>query len=378
VELIPISRPSLGPEELAAVQSVLESGWLGLGAVTAQFENELMRFIDSSGGTSAVAVNTGTTAMHLALEAVGIQEGDEVVLPALTFVATVQVVTALGATPVFCDVQEDTMNLDFLDLDRCFSPRTRAVIPVHFRGQACDMESILKACKERNVRVIEDAAHAFGSRYKDQKIGAFGDISCFSFDPIKNITCGEGGAITTRDQELSDRLKRKRILGINKDTWSRHHQGESWIYDVGEQGFRYHMPNMNAAIGLVQLRKFTALQSRKNQIAQIYDEAFRSLPGFKILPTNYQETALFNYVIRVHDQKRESLMNFLKERGIDSGVNYIPVHHFTFFKCFAQRPLPNTDLLYDQVLTLPLFAGMTDTEIEKVVDAVKQWTRTRL
>lgn len=374
MKLMPFSRPSIGTKELAAVQSVFESGWLGFGELTVQFENELMRFLDPSCHTSVVAVNTGTTALHLALEAVGIRSGDEVILPALTFVAPAQVVTALGATPVFCDVQEDTLNLDPADLARCFSARTRAVIPVHLRGQACDMAAILAACQNKSVRVIEDAAHAFGSRYKDQKVGGFGDLTCFSFDPIKNITCGEGGAITTRDAEFSELLKRKRMLGINKSAWSRQKKGETWLYDVSEQGFRYHMPNTNAAIGLVQLRRFEKLQGRKNQIAQIYDKTFHSLPGLKTIATNHQETSLFNYTLRVLGGKRGDLMEFLAVRGIGSGINYIPVHHFTFFQPLARRPLPTTDLLYDQILTLPLFADMTDMDIERVTDTVKQWT----
>lgn len=375
MDAIPVSRPCIGDDELAGLRRVLDSRWLGLGAVSQQFEEALAQFIDPSGATTVVAVNTGTTALHLALEAIGTRAGDEVILPALTFVATAQVVTALNATPIFCDVAPDTLTMDIRDLERCLSPRTRTIVPVHYRGQSCDMDGVLRIAKSSAVAVIEDAAHAVGSYYHDRRIGSFGDMTCFSFDPIKNITCGEGGAITLRDRTLADRLRRKRILGIDQDTWSRNQLERPWHYDVVEQGFRYHLPNLNAAIGLAQIANYDRMQQKKNAIARSYDQAFGRLPGLRVIETDYDKTAIFSYILCVLNGRRSALMDVLKKDGIGSGVHYIPVHHFHYFKSFAMRHLPHTDALFDQILTLPLFADMTDTQVQRVIDSVTRWAR---
>ena len=374
-KLIPVSRPDLGEDELAAVREVFESRWLGMGAVTKKFEDAIGGFLGGEAPSQVVSVNTGTTALHLALDGIGIGQGDEVVLPSLTFAATVQAVTALGAVPVFCDVEEGTLNIDVADMDRCVTKKTKAIIPVHYRGLPCAMDEILDLAGRHGLRVVEDAAHAFGSSYRGKKIGSFGDLTCFSFDPIKNITCGEGGAIITRDAALAERLRCKRILGIDKDTWSRYRHERAWFYDVTEQGFRYHLSNINAAIGLVQLKKFSRMNDRKIAIAKRYDEAFKKIKGLGLLKTDYDGLALFTYIVRVLDNKRDALMAFLKERGVDSGIHYIPAHHFTYFKPFAKRPLPHTETLYQQILTLPLFAEMTDEEAGRLIEAVGQWTK---
>jgi len=371
---IPVSQPSLGPEELNAVKKVLDSRWLGMGAVTKEFEDAIAEFLGGVSTNHIITVNTGTSALHLALDAAGISAGDEVIVPSLTFAATIQAITALGAVPVFCDVEGNTLNLDVIDAERCFTPKTKAILPVHYRGVPCDMDRILDFAQNRHMRVIEDAAHAFGSFYKDRRIGAFGDLTCFSFDPIKNITCGEGGAISTRDPELADRLRRKRSLGIDKDTWSRYRNERLWFYDVTEQGYRYHLSNINAAIGLVQLRKFDVMNQRKIVIAQRYDAAFKSTSAIKLLRTPYEGLAFFTYIVRVLNEERESLMKHLKESGVDSGIHYIPTHHFSFFKAFLKRPLPQTEMLYKQILTLPLFPEMTDDQTDHVINALTQWT----
>ncbi len=371
--MIPVSRPSIGNDELQAVKTVFDSHWLGLGATTKHFEDAISEFLGGTPRTHVIAVNTGTTALHLALAAAGIQPGDEVILPSLTFVATAQAISELGARPVFCDVVDATLNMDPKDLERCITPRSKAVIPVHYRGLPCDMDAILSIAHKHKLRIIEDAAHAFGSQYKNKRIGSFGDLVCFSFDPIKNITCGEGGAVTTRDAVLAEMLRRKRILGIDKDTWSRYRNERSWFYDVIEQGYRYHLSNINAAIGLVQLKKFPVMNQRKQAIAQDYDRAFAKLPGLRVIPTSYTDTAIFTYILRVENSKRDDLMKVLKDKGIDSGIHYIPVHQFTFYKPQAKRPLPNTDRIYSEILTLPLFPDMTEDQAKLVIDTISAW-----
>ncbi|MDD1676828.1 MAG: DegT/DnrJ/EryC1/StrS aminotransferase family protein, partial [Methanomicrobiales archaeon] len=253
MDMIPVSRPMLGDVELAAVREVFDSCWLGMGAQVLAFETELAHFLEAK---NVVCTNTGTTALHLALDALGIGKGDEVVVPSLTFVATIQAITATGATPVFCDVNASDLNMDVDDAAARITSRTKVILPVHYRGFPCDLAAIYDLACDRDLFVVEDAAHAFGSSYKGKKIGSFQSIACFSFDPIKNITCGEGGAIAFEDPEILPVLQQKRILGIDKDTWSRYRNERSWFYDVVTQGYRYHMSNISAAIGLVQIGKF--------------------------------------------------------------------------------------------------------------------------
>jgi len=366
--LIPVQRPSIGKEELKAVEAVFKTGWLGMGSVTKEFEDALKAFL---GARHVVATNNGTAALHLAFDSIGLKPGDEVIVPSFTFVASVQPITATGAKPIFCEVEEDTLNIDVNDAASRITKRTKAIVPVHYRGMPCDMEGVMKLAKEHGLRVVEDAAHAIGSYYKGRRIGSFGDLACFSFDPIKTVTCGEGGAITTQDDGLLDLLQRKRILGIDRDTWSRYQNKRSWFYDVTTQGYRYHMSNINAAIGLAQLKKFDAHNSRKLSIAKTYDQEFAGLDRFQLLQTDYNGLSLFMYIIKVREG-RDRLMKFLEERDIGSGVHYIPSHLFTLYGKNKVH-LPVTERLFEQILTLPLFPDMTDDQVARVVSAIKEW-----
>jgi perosamine synthetase len=369
MDVIPVSRPSLGDAELAAVREVFDSCWLGLGAQVFAFEQELSRFL---GAQNVVCTNTGTTALHLALDALGIGSGDEVVVPSLTFVATIQAITATGARPVFCDVHDGDLNMDVGDAAKRITPQTKAILPVHYRGFPCDMGALQDLACDRDLFIVEDAAHAFGSSYRGKKIGSFPTIACLSFDPIKNITCGEGGAIAFADPELLPILQQKRILGIDKDTWSRYRNERSWFYDVVTQGYRYHMPNINAAIGLVQLKKFARMNEDKIRVARAYDDAFRDCPGITLLENHgYREIGLFAYILRVQAGRNE-MMDFLGTKGVGSGVHYIPSHQFTFYREDG-RDLPVTERVYNEILTLPLFAGMTSAQVDRVIAAVQEW-----
>lgn len=366
--MIPVQRPSIGKEELAAVKMVFDTGWLGMGPKVKEFEDAVGAFL---GARHVIATNTGTTALHLALDAIGLKHGDEVVVPSLTYVATIQAITETGARPVFCDVEEDTLNIDLSDVEGKITSKTKAILPVHYRGIPCDMNRLLTLAKKFGLRVVEDAAHAFGSYYKGKRIGSFGDLTCFSFDPVKNVTCGEGGAVTTQNAELAEFLRQKRILGIDKDTWSRYHGKRSWFYDVIAQGYRYHMSDINAAIGLVQLKKYNAFNARKISIAKIYDREFARLKKFELLRTDYKGISLFIYIIKVLEE-RDQLMKFLEEKGIGTGIHYIPSHLFSFYSKERVK-LPVTEKVFDQILTLPLFPDMTDDQVERVIFAIKEW-----
>jgi perosamine synthetase len=368
---IPVQRPCLGPEELQAVQRVFESRWLGLGAITQEFERELQTFL---GVRHVIAVSSGTAALHVALDVLDLKPGDEVLVPTLTFVATTQAIVQAGATPVFCDVEESTFNLDVRDAAARVTPRTRAIVPVHFGGTACNMDAIHRLAADARLKVVEDAAHAFGSTYGGRKIGTLSDLTCFSFDPIKNITCGEGGAVATNDQELADRIAPRRVLGITRDTWSRLQAAKPWSYDVAGPGYRYHMSNINAAIGLEQLKRFDAFRRRRQAIARRYDEAFASMPGLIRRDQRLDETCPFFYVVRIPDERRDALMDHLKADGIATGVHYIPNHLHQAF-AHGRTTLATAERLGREILTLPLFYEMTDEQLEHVVGSVHRFFR---
>ncbi|MDA2936668.1 DegT/DnrJ/EryC1/StrS family aminotransferase [Acidobacteria bacterium AH-259-A15] len=367
--MIPVQRPSLGEEELNAIGKVFESRWLGMGSTVKEFEEELKRFL---GVKHVIAVNTGTSALHLALDAIGVGEGDEVIVPSLTYVASVQAILACGARPVFCDVQADTLNMDPADVARRATVRTRAIMPVHYAGLACEMDEILDIAREHNLRVVEDAAHAFGSTYKGRKVGTLGHVTCFSFDPIKNITCGEGGAVVTDDDGLAKQVVVKRILGIDKDTCSRYRKERSWFYEVVTLGYRYHMSNINAAIGLAQLKKFDAFLQRKREIVKRYDEAFLDVDGLKLVNHDLDEMSPFFYVTRVRADRRDDLMEHLKENGVGSGVHYIPNHLQPFFAKYRIE-LPVTEKVWQEIITLSLYYEISDEDVERVIQLVREF-----
>lgn len=368
--MIPNSRPSVGDEELAEVRKVFESGWLGMGSVVFEFEKAIGAYL---GAEKVVAVNTGTSAMHIALDALGIWEGDEVIVPSLTFGATVQVILACRATPVFCEVNPRTLNLDMDDVRRRITPRTKAIIPVHYGGLSCDMDELLALKAEKGIRIVEDAAHAFGSLYKGRKIGSFGDVTCFSFDPIKTVTCGEGGAVVVNgDAALREEIVRKRILGIDKDTWHRYRNERSWFYEITTTGYRYHMSNINAAIGLVQLRKADEFIRARRRLVRLYDAALRDVPSLELLDHDYDGAAPFNYVVRVRGGRRNALLDALAAKGIVAGVHYIPNHLQPVFKPFA-GPLPATEAVWEEILSLPLYSSLTDADLEIAAGEVRSF-----
>jgi len=365
--MIPVQRPYLGNKELEGVAEVFKTRWLGLGKVTFEFENRLREFL---GVKHVIAVNTGTSALHIALDALNVQDGDEVIVPSLTFIASVQAIIATGARPVFCDVRPETLNMDVDDVSRRLTDRTKVIMPVHYGGFACDMDRLLSLKSMKKIWIVEDAAHAFGSSYKNQKIGKLGDLTCFSFDPIKNITCGEGGAVVTDNDEIAACITAKRILGIKNDTWTRMAHKRNWHYQVVMPGFRYHLSNINAAIGLRQLELLEKFKARKQIIVRSYDEAFKNIKGLSLIEhKNLEETFPFFYVVRVLDQRRNLLMEYLQKKDICTGVHYIPNHTQPLFADYSE-PLRVTEEIYEEILTLPLYFEMTDHEIELVIDGV--------
>lgn len=370
--VIELSRPSVGSAEARAVAAALRSGWLGLGPLTARFER---RFAMRVGARHCVATSSGTAALHLATTLLGLRAGDEVIVPALTFVATAHAVRYTGARVVFADVAPDTLTLDPADVARKVGPRTRAVIPVHYAGHPCSMDEIHAVAASAGLEVIEDAAHAVGAAYRGRAVGSLSRLTCFSFHAAKNLTTGEGGAITCASAGDAARLRRLRALGMSRDTWRGRGGagGPRWRYDVREVGYKAAMHDLAAAIGLVQLTKLAALNRRRRVMAARYADAFADLPWLEVPRVQpWAMSAHYSYPVRV--RARAALARHLARRGIVTGVHYRPLHHHEVYRD-AAAAVPVTDALWRSLLLLPLHPGLRDREQAAVIAGVRAFDR---
>lgn len=368
--MIRLSKSVIDKQEINAVNRVLKNEFLGMGEEVGLFENELSQFFKRP----VVCVNTGTSALQLALQSVGIGYGDEVLIQSLTYVASFQAISATGAYPVACEINESTLTIDLVDARKKITKKTKAIMPVHYSGSPGELDEIYEFAKENNLRVIEDAAHAFGSKYKNKLIGSFGDIVCFSFDGIKNITSGEGGCIVTSDLNSLNKLKDLRLLGVLKDSDFRYQNKRSWDFDVEEQGWRYHMSNIMAAIGRTQLKKIDKFKLKRQKIAKFYDTFFKSINGIDCLEINFEETVPHIFVIKVKNMDRDSLRLNLESKGIQTGIHYKPNHLLSFYR---QGRLELTESVFDKILTLPLHPDLKETEVRYICSSVKEFLNDR-
>ena len=368
--MIKMSKASCSQDELEQVREAFDYGYFGLAYKVTEFEDALKNYLDTD--REVIAVNTGTSAIHLALDAIGISDGDEVLLPSFTFVATAQAITACGAKPVFCDINPDSLLIDIKDIERKITSRTKAIIPVHYAGYPCDMDMILKIRDKYNLRIIEDAAHAIGSSYIGRKIGSFGDITCFSFDSIKVMTCGEGGAIVSSDKEFAEIARKKRILGIDRKTLqTKDWKKRSWIYDVSTPGYRYHMSNINAAIGLAQISKLDMFILKRRELYNVYMKELSTIQEIILPPANFSEIAPFMFVVRIENGQRDALKTYLMDHDIESGISYIPCHHFTLYK--ENEIFPVTDRIFNEILCLPMHYELSINDIYEIVQCIKNF-----
>jgi len=375
-EFLPFAAPLLGDEEIQEVVHCLRSGWLTTGHKVKQFEREFVEFI---GAKHALAVNSCTAALHLALEAVGVGPGDEVITTPMTFTATAAVIEHLGARPVFADVTAQTLNIDPEQIRRRLSPRTKAILPVHFAGQACDMDAIVDIARGASVPVIEDAAHAIPTRYNGRMVGTLSDITCFSFYATKNVTTGEGGMVVTDRDDIMERMRLMHLHGMSKDAWKRYTQNGSWSYEILAPGFKYNLTDIAAAIGIHQLRKCQAFHRRRLTIADQYDAAFADLPGISIPRVEDRESHGWHlYVIQVDPERltigRDAFIDQLIARNIGVSVHFIPLHVHPYYReRYALRPqdFPNAWGAYERIVSLPIYAKMSDDDVRHVVDAVR-------
>jgi perosamine synthetase len=373
---LPFSRPWIGEEEVAAVTRCLRSGWLTSGPVVGEFERA---FADYVGASHALAVNSCTAALHLALEAVGTGPGSEVITSPMTFAATAAVIEHLGARPVFADCEPGTLNLDPARVAERITPRTRAIVPVHFAGQPCDLAALLPLARAHGIAVVEDAAHALPAATGGRRIGSHGDVTCFSFYATKTLTTGEGGMAVTARPELAERMRLMHLHGMSRDAWKRYRKDGSWRYEILAPGFKYNLPDIAAAIGLQQLRRAPGFHARRCAIADRYHSAFAGVPGLR-LPTVRpgDEHAWHLYVVEVDAARagidRDALVERLLARNIGVSVHFIPLHVQPFYRDrYGYRPddFPNALAAADRVVSLPIYPRMTDRDATDVIDAVR-------
>jgi dTDP-4-amino-4,6-dideoxygalactose transaminase len=364
-----LMRSVVGSEELAAVARVIEDGYLGMGSEVQKFEQELTAYI--GGNREVVCLSTCTAALHLALQCCDIGPGDEVLAPSFTFVATFQAISASGATAVSCEADPLTGFIDVADAERRITSRTKAIMPVHLYGHTGDLDAVYALAKKYNLRVIEDAAQAFGTYYKGNMIGSTGDIVCFSFDGVKQITSGEGGALVTSDLEVANRARDARLLAVEKDTEKRYAGERSWEFDVHDQGYRFHMSNLLAAIGRVQLGRFDSeFRPRRVEICERYARLLGNVDGLRILDVDYENVVPWSFAIFVTDGHRDAVREALLAENIECGVQYKPNHTLSRYGG-GSISLPVTEQLYEEQLSLPLHPMLTDEEQDRVVAVVK-------
>lgn len=372
--MLPFCLPTIGPKEKEEILSVLDSGWLTAGSVTKRFEEDLRAYV---GAAHAVALSSCTAALHLSLLALALGPRDEVIVPSFTFCSTVNVVVHTGAVPVFADVDPVTLTIDHDDFARKISDKTKAVIVVHYAGYPCDMDPVLQAARDRGIFVIEDAAHALGASYKGTMIGAVGDVTCFSFYPTKTITTGEGGAVTTDDEGLAEKIRRLSLHGMTRDAWERYTSTASWQYQVTVPGYKYNMTDLEAALGVRQLERIEEFIGARERLWEVYSEELSGLDEVSLPPlppAGRHARHLFPVLLEESSPvSRDELIELLRRENIGTSVHFLPVHLQPYYKReYPLVSLPVTESAYERVFSLPLYPRMTEDD---AADAARALTR---
>lgn len=378
-KFLPYALPDIGEEEINEVLDSLRSGWLTTGPKTKQFESDFAAFIGED--VKAIAVNSATAGLHLALEAIGVGPGDEVITTPYTFTSSAEVVRYLGADPVFVDIDPDTFNIDPRLIEQAITEKTKAIIPVHFAGLSCDMDEIIAIARKHGLKIVEDAAHALPTTYKGKLIGTLDtDVTVYSFYATKTIATGEGGMVVTKDEAIANRCKVMRLHGISRDAFDRYTSTKpAWHYEVIAPGFKYNMGDLNASLGIHQLKKAYTFQEKRDRMANRYDAAFAELPV--ILPPRAKEGDLHAhhvYPLRLTDETkvdRETFINEMAKRGIGCSVHFIPLHIHPYYRdTYQLKPedFPKAFAAYEKEVSLPLYTKMTEEDMERVIRNVKE------
>ncbi len=378
-EHIPFHKPFMDEMEVNEIVDTIRSGWWTTGPKAQRFENEFNAYI---GAEHSIAVSSWTAAAHLALEAIGIQRGDEVIVPAVTFTATAEIICYFGAKPVVVDVQRDTCNMDPHEVEKAVTKKTKAIIPVHYAGQPCDMDEITDIAKKNGLKVIEDAAHALPAYYKGQKIGTISDVTCFSFYATKTLATGEGGMICTADPGIAKRCSIMRLHGINSDAWKRYTAEGSWYYEVIAPGYKYNFTDVQASLGLAQLKKIELLQNMREEIYNKYNAGFGNnecLNIYRIRPDRKSSHHLYPIELNTKKLKidRAGFINEMKHAGIGVSVHFIPLYRHPFYRetfNLSEAKFPVSEAIYANIISLPIWPGMSHEQIEEVIRTVNGLT----
>ena len=367
--MIRLSKSSLNNKEKIAINRVIGNSYLGMGPEVKFFEEEIADYLNTS--KKVIAVSSGTAALHLALQACGAGKGTEVLVPSITYVASFQVISATGAKPIACDIDGDNGFIDLEDAKKRINKKTKVIMPVHYASNAQEMKNVYRFAKKHQLRVVEDAAHSFGSFNGNKRVGQIGDVVCFSFDGIKNITSGEGGAILTSDKSLISKLNDIRLLGVKGDSYKRYSKSRSWNFDVQEQGWRYHLSDVLAAIGRTQLRKVKSFQEKRKRIVNFYISKLTSMEEIELLKIDFEKNHQHIFPIKVLDNKRDLLKKFLEKKGIQTGIHYQPNHLLSKFR--TPYKLTESEKFGQEILSIPLHPDLNNKEIKRVVIEIKNF-----
>ena len=375
MDKIQVFKPAHSEEEVEAVAEVIRSGWWGQGPKTAELETKFAEFV---GSPLAVSVNSATAGLHLALMMLDVKDA-EVISPSMTFVSTNHAILYNGGIPVFADIEPDTMCIDPDDIVRKITPRTKAIMAVHYGGHPADMDRIHDIAKAHNLTVIEDAAHAAGTKYKGRPVGSMSPLTVFSFHPVKNLATGDGGMITLQNPEWDKRMRKLRWVGMSRDTWGRNDAADasqySWYYNIEELGYKFHTNDIMAAIAIVQLRRLPETNGRRRAISALYDAGLHDLEWLQLpVERDYAESARHNYVVQL--EGRDAFMAYLREKGIATGLHYIPNHYYEMYKPYATS-LPVTEQAYTRIVTLPLYPDLTDDQVQYIIAAIRDYPASR-
>jgi dTDP-4-amino-4,6-dideoxygalactose transaminase len=343
-----------------------------MGSTTKEFEERIAAFLELR-DRYVVATNTGTSAIHIALLAAGVGPGDEVITPSFNYVADHQAIAMCGADVVMCDVREDDLGIDVEKAASLLTKKTKAILPLHFAGVPCDRDGVYRLAKAHGVRVVEDACHAFGTTIGGKKIGSDGDVAVFSFDPVKVVTSVDGGCVVGGRMDELTRLQRMRILGVDKDTTERYKNRRAWEYDVVSPGFRYHLTNILASVGVSQMKRADEFIRTRRDVCRAYSAAFAGLPYVRIPRSDFDGVSAFIYSVRVTDGERARFIEHMSGKGIDCGIHFVPVHRHEHFKDARCGDLSVTERIVDEVTTLPLHSNMKPEFVERVIDGVRSF-----
>ena len=370
--MIPVFKPLIQKEEINATTEALEVGWLGMGSFVNKFEEGLKSFLQIT-DRHVVSVSTGHAALHLGLLIAGVKPGDEVITPSFNNIADFQAILACGAEPVFCDIDNETLCIDLKKAALLVTEKTKAIIVMDYDCFLCDHDEVKLFAEKYKLRVIHDAAHSFGSFYKGKKIGSFSDICMFSFDPVKTITCIDGGALIVKTQEEVERLHQMRLVGMGQPASVMYQNKRAWTYHVKELGFRYHLSNIHAALGIAQLAKMDIISKTRREACIYYNNGLASISEVKIPNTDFNDITPFLYYIRVSKDTRDKFREHLIENGVDVGIHWQPGHWFELFKDAKRGNLDVTETIGHEIVSLPLHSQMNVEDLNKVIKEIKSF-----